>query len=314
MDLKSSKIVITGAAGLVGQNLILLMREQGYQHIIALDKEPKNTAILQRLNPGITVIEADLADPGSWQAYLEGTQAVIQLHAQITSQQAEVFIRNNIIATQNVLAAMKTYRVPYLIHISSSVVNSVAEDDYTHTKIAQEQLALDAGIPCCVLRPTLMFGWFDRKHLGWLARFMQRVPVFPIPGHGRYVRQPLYGRDFCRVILSALENPKPGQIFDIVGQESITYIDMIRLIKRIKFSRTWILRLPVAIFTALLRLAGLVMKNPPFTEDQLKALMAGDYFEGIDFQKEFGVKPTPLQKAFTDTFTHPTYSEITLDR
>jgi len=31
-----------------------------------------------------------------------------------------------------------------------------------------------------------MFGWFDRKHLGWLSRFMKKVPVFPIPGHGHY--------------------------------------------------------------------------------------------------------------------------------
>ena len=23
-----------------------------------------------------------------------------------------------------------------------------------------------------------MFGWFDRKHLGWLARFMQRARYF----------------------------------------------------------------------------------------------------------------------------------------
>ena len=27
-----------------------------------------------------------------------------------------------------------------------------------------------------------MFGWFDRKHLGWLSRFMSKVPIFPIPG------------------------------------------------------------------------------------------------------------------------------------
>jgi len=39
-----------------------------------------------------------------------------------------------------------------------------------------------------VLRPTLMFGWFDRKHVGWLKRFMERMPVFPIPGDGRMWR------------------------------------------------------------------------------------------------------------------------------
>ena len=56
-----------------------------------------------------------------------------------------------------------------------------------------------------MLRPTLMFGWFDRKHLGWLARFMQRAPVFPIPGHGRYLRQPLYAGDFCDIIMACIE-------------------------------------------------------------------------------------------------------------
>src|SRR3546814_4955123 len=77
---------------------------------------------------------------------------------------------------------MTAAQVPYLVHVSSSVVNSQAVDFYTESKKAQEKLVVEAGIPHATLRPTLMFGWFDRKHLGWLARFMKRVPVFPIPG------------------------------------------------------------------------------------------------------------------------------------
>jgi hypothetical protein len=49
-------------------------------------------------------------------------------------------------------------------------------------------LLIAAG--CLVLRPTPMFGWFDRKRLGWLSTFMRMTPVCPVPGHGRYVRQP----------------------------------------------------------------------------------------------------------------------------
>jgi uncharacterized protein YbjT (DUF2867 family) len=70
------------------------------------------------------------------------------------------------------------YRVPYAVNISSSVVNSKAVDDYTETKKAQEALTAASGIKQVVLRPTLMLGWFDRKHVGWLARFMQKTPVF----------------------------------------------------------------------------------------------------------------------------------------
>ena len=30
-----------------------------------------------------------------------------------------------------------------------------------------------------MLRPTLMFGWFDQKHLGWLSRFMAKGAGVP---------------------------------------------------------------------------------------------------------------------------------------
>ena len=112
--------MITGAAGLVGQNLVTLLLEEGYRNIVAIDKHRTNLATL-----------------------------------------------------------------------STDFRGSVADDNCTNSKKRQEQLVLESGLRCCVLRPTLMFGWFDTKRLGWLARFMERVPVFPIPGHGRYMRQPL---------------------------------------------------------------------------------------------------------------------------
>lgn len=109
------------------------------------------------------------------------------LQAQIGGNDYQEFVRNNIDSTRLIIKAIKSNDVPYLVHISSSVVESVADDFYTNTKKEQEKMVLESGIACPVLRPTLMFGWFDRKHLGWLSRFMKKVPVFPIPGHGRYI-------------------------------------------------------------------------------------------------------------------------------
>ena len=111
-----------------------------------------------------------------------------------------------IVATERLMEAALRHKVPYVVSISSSVVNSMAIDNYTETKKAQEALVAASEIKQVVLRPTLMFGWFDRKHVGWLARFMQRVPVFPIPGSEKFLRQPLYAADFCNVIVSSIMN------------------------------------------------------------------------------------------------------------
>jgi len=310
----SEKIVITGAAGLVGQNLVLELRNQGYSRIVAIDKHAHNLEILARLNPGIETIVADLAEPGAWETAFDDARTVVQLHAQITGKHSELFVRNNISATERVLDVCKRKGIDFLVHISSSVVNSVAKDDYTTTKRAQEALVRDSGLRHCVLRPTLMFGWFDPKHLGWLSRFMAKTPVFPIPGDGKFMRQPLYERDFCRCIAVCVRDRPDGAIYDIVGQSRIDYVDIIRTIKRVTGARALIVHIPIGLFAALLKLYALFSRKPPFTADQLKALSAGDDFVGVDTEATFGVRQTPIEDAFREAFSHPTYSTVVLRR
>ena len=311
---KHAKLVLTGAAGLVGQNLIVELKAQGYDNIVAIDKHAYNLEILHRLHPDVNIIQQDLAENGTWTDAFAGAACVVQLHAQITGKFPEMFVRNNIDATRHVLAAIRKHGVPYLVHISSSVVNSVADDDYTNTKKAQEKLVVESSIPHCVLRPTLMFGWFDPKHLGWLSRFMAKTPVFPIPGDGRYMRQPLYERDFCRCIVRCIENQPPGNAYDVVGDTRIDYVDIIKTIKQAKNLRTPIVHIPYGLFHFLLRIYALFSGKPPFTADQLKALTAGDEFHGIDTEKVFGVRQTPFSDAIQESYCDATYSGIVLKR
>ena len=311
---KQSKIVLTGAAGLVGQNLVVELESQGYSNLVAIDKHDYNLGILRKLHPGVRCVSADLAEPGAWQDEFAGAACVVQLHAQITGKHPGPFVRNNIDASRRVLEAMRAHAVPYLVHVSSSVVVSLADDDYTRTKKAQEKLVAESGIPHCILRPTLMFGWFDPKHLGWLSRFMARTPVFPIPGDGKYMRQPLYERDFCRCIAVCLEREPRGATWDIVGDTRVDYVDIIRTIKRAKGLHTAIVHIPLGLFRFLLRLYAVFSRKPPFTADQLKALTAGDDFKGVDTQAVFGITQTPFGDAVRESYCDNRYSGIVLRR
>jgi nucleoside-diphosphate-sugar epimerase len=307
------KVVVTGAAGLVGQNLIPRLKARGGFDIVAIDKHAKNLAILRDLHPDIMSIEADLAQPGDWSCALDDADTVVIGHAQIGGLDATEFIRNNVEATERLLDALAARGRCHLVHLSSSVVNSAVTDWYTESKKAQEHLVLASGHPCIVLRPTLMFGWFDRKHLGWLARFMHRVPVFPIPGNGRYMRQPLYVGDFCNIVAAAIERRLDGTQHNISGQERVFYIDLIRQVKRATGASAAIVKVPYALFWTMLATYGLFDRNPPFTVKQLKALATPDEFEVIDWPALFGVRATPLAEALDETFRHPRYSSIALE-
>ncbi len=307
------KIVVTGAAGLVGQNLIPRLKARGPTDIVAIDKHPANTATLRRLHPDIRVIEADLSRDKGWQAELADCDVVIVCHAQIGGLDAEAFESNNVVATRRVLEALSDNEAAYLVHLSSSVVESAANDWYTKTKAAQERVVMESGRPHVVLRPTLMFGWFDRKHLCWLARFMQRVPVFPIPGHGRFLRQPLYAGDLCEIVLACIDKRPNGAAYNISGRETVAYIDLMRMVRDATGARAAIVPIPYRLFWFLLRGYGLFSRDPPFTTKQLEALATPDLFEVIDWPGIFGVSATPLREALEETFRHPDYSQIVLE-
>jgi nucleoside-diphosphate-sugar epimerase len=310
---RAKRVVLTGAAGLIGQNLVPRLKARGFTDIVALDKHSANTGVLAELHPDIKVIKADLAKDDGWQGSLQGAEAMVIGHAQIGGIDPDAFVANNVVATERLLAAAKAAGIRHMVHISSSVVNSAAVDFYTESKKAQEQVVLDSGIPCVVLRPTLMYGWFDRKHLGWLARFMARVPVFPVPGHGRYLRQPLYAGDFCNIIIACLEQQISGQVHNISGLERIDYIDLIRTLRATLELKTPVVKVPYYLFWLMLKAYSLINRDPPFTTTQLEALVTPDVFEVIDWPKIFGVTPTSLRDALRETYFHPQYSEVVLE-
>jgi len=305
-------IIITGAAGLVGQNLVPRLKERGYR-IVGIDKHPANTARLRELHPDIEVIEADLSVAGPWMQAFAGAEAVVINQAQIGGLDRAEFVANNITATERIVDAIRAHQVPYFVHISSSVVNSEAQDFYVETKTAQERfIDTVTEIPHIVLRPTLMFGWFDRKHLGWLRRFMDKTPVFPVPGSGEFRRQPLYAGDFASIIVASIEARIEGT-YDISGRTEIDYIDIIRLIKQTANAKAYIVNIPYNFFYVLLWIYSKLDSNPPFTVNQLQALVIPEIFPVIDWPGIFGVSETPLRRAFEETYLDPRYGKIVLD-
>lgn len=300
------RIVLAGGAGMVGQNLTPLLVGSG-AHVVALDKNDNNLSLLARLNPGIEAHAVDLAAKGDWPRLFAGADGVVDLKAQIASPDHEVFERNNVQTQQRLLDACRAHAVPHIVHLSSSVVISVAKDGYSESKRAAERMVAASGLPCTILRPALMFGCFDVKHLGYITRLLERAPVLPVPGSGRYLRQPLYVMDLCRVILRCLERGPTGTTHNLIGHERIDFIDLLRTIARERGLRRLMVPVPLPLFSTALTAAATVLRRPPFTREQLEALIAGDDFPVEGWTEAFGVRYTPFVEGLREVYGSPRY-------
>ena len=309
----NKKIIITGGAGIVGINLVKALVEKNTSNIHVIDKNHYNLNLLKKLFPSITTHHYDLSKKGKWENIFVKKSHVFMLHAQISSLNWQDFKKNTIDSTQNILIAIRKKGISSsdIIHVSSSVVNSMADDYYVRSKKIQENLVKKFSKNILILRPTLMFGLFDRKHLGWLSRFMRKFPIFPIPGNGQYIRQPLFVEDFVKILASTLFIKKKG-ILDISGKEQITYISIIKEIKKIQKSKTLIIKIPYIFFYILLKIWALFDRNPPFTIYQLKALTIPEVFPTADWESIFNVKTTKFKIAATRTYGNNKYKDIKL--
>ncbi|MGP8069522.1 MAG: NAD-dependent epimerase/dehydratase family protein [Candidatus Bathyarchaeia archaeon] len=259
------------------------------------------------MNPSVRTVLADLSQHGAWEDEFRTGNFVVQLQAQIASTKSVDFVANNIHSVRNVITACQRHGIRHLIHVSSSVVISNSNDHNTLTKRTAERLVKESQLPYTILRPPLLYGCFDVKHLGWLTKFLEKFPAFPVPGNGRFLRQPLYVMDLCGVILACIKRDPTNKIYNVIGLEKIDYVDLIRTISREKGLRRLFLSLPFPLFRFSLNLYGFLVNKPTFTTAQMTALTAGDVFPIEPWCDIFGVKYTTFLEGITKTLNSPYY-------
>jgi len=87
-----------------------------------------------------------------------------------------------------------------------------AEANVTGGTIRLEAAVKGSGLEWAIVRPTLTFGPNDIliNNLAWALR---RLPVFGMPGSGRYRVQPVHVADVARICLDAAEGAPGNAIF-----------------------------------------------------------------------------------------------------
>jgi len=237
---------ITGGAGFIGSAFIRLLTDEIPECKITnfdLLTYAGNLDNLQSIDKTRhRFIRGDIADRGAVLAALgKDTDAIINFAAEshvdrsITS--ADEFLRTNILGTQVLLDAARERGVKRFLQVSTDeVMGSLPEDDdsyfteaspfapnspYAASKAAAEHLVRAAhhtfGLNTVITRCGNNYGprQFPEKFLPLaIANALSEQPI-PIYGDGLNVRDWIFVEDHCRAILAALENGKPGSIYNI---------------------------------------------------------------------------------------------------
>jgi NADH dehydrogenase len=170
--------------------------------------------------------------------------------------------------------AARRQGVRRLVYISVSNASLDASTAYFRAKAAAEEHVRGAHggtTSTAILRPTLLYGPGDIliNNMAWSLR---RLPVFGIPGDGRYRVQPVHVDDVAELCLRLGEGNEHVAT-DAAGPESFTFDELVRLVKSATGSRALLIHMPVAVVLGTTRLLGLGVRDVVLTRDEIRELM-----------------------------------------
>ena len=235
--------LVTGATGLVGMHLVSRLRRDGWQ-VRALVRDPARAGPLGRAE--VTFATGDVLDETSFTLAARQCDVLFHAAAVITPSGGwEAFRRPNVEGTRNAIAAAKSARAR-LVHVSSVAVygdrrygaddgrtdeskvgGHIAEDSYyARSKRESEDLVFAAQrageLWATAVRPSVLYGPFDRQFVPRLARLLNRG-FAPVIGGGRNTLAVVHAANVADgLVRAAAFDGANGKAYNLANDYDIT--------------------------------------------------------------------------------------------
>jgi nucleoside-diphosphate-sugar epimerase len=237
-------VLVTGATGLVGSNVCLSARENGWTPRALMRSDAYREPLAAF---GTEFAPGDIRDPDALVAAAKGCDYIVHTAALVptaTTTDRNEFVAINVDGTRNVLAAARANGVRRVVSFSTSIHEEDGSlqpaerlvEPYAATKSAafrDVQAAVADGLDAVTIVPGAVVGPAPTGQRaveppGFNARFVLalagKIESFP----GFYI-EPVLAKDVGKAAIAALERGKAGEVY-FTYAEKVDTVDLFNLV------------------------------------------------------------------------------------
>ncbi|MCB0494749.1 MAG: SDR family NAD(P)-dependent oxidoreductase [Cyclobacteriaceae bacterium] len=310
-------ILVTGATGIVGMQVVRDLVEKGYT-VRAIRRKSSNVSWLADIDEKIEWIEADVVDLPSLEKAFKEVTHVIHCAAVVSFDNSndQLMKKVNIEGTQNMLALSQKHFVKKFIHISSvAAIGRSSNNAFIteETKWTQSSLntayavskyqselevwrAQEEGLSTVILNPSVVIGpgpWINSS-LNLFKHVKDGNPIYPV-GSVNCVDV----RDISLAALKLIESPIEAERF-VLNSEMITYKEFFELIAKAmnKKAPRFKINPSLAIFAAsILKPLKLLGVKTNITKEAVVLSQLNTMFSSEKAERILGIKFKPVQES-----------------
>jgi nucleoside-diphosphate-sugar epimerase len=321
------RILVTGASGYIGNKLVHVLANRG-QKIHALIHSAGIHNLLE--HPNISVYEGDILDKASLAVAMKGCKQVYHTAglAKLWAKDPDIFYRQNVTGTQNVLEVALQEGVQKLVYTSTCGVWSACNDhllieqdprtsafdnDYDLSKYLAETAVKEyssRGLFTVIVNPPRVYGPGLLRHSSGVNRFILRMldnKINLLPWHLDVKANYAFIDDVVCGHVLAMEKGLGGERY-ILGGENISYRRFVDTVKGISQNKNLHLRIPPFVLNAISRIElmrGKLNGHEPFiTPDVARRFQQDKMFDCSKAVRQLNYCITPFEKGIKLTIDH----------
>jgi uncharacterized protein YbjT (DUF2867 family) len=260
--------VVTGAFSFTGRYIAARLLELG-REVRTLTRHPQSES---PFGDRVEAFPLDFADPTALTERLRGVDTLYNTYW-IRSPRGDLTFERVVENTAVLLQAGADAGVRRVVQLSVSNASPSSPLPYFRAKAAADEALAASGLSYAVLRPTLVFAREDVlvNNIAWLLR---RLPLFVVPGEGRYTLQPVAVEDVAELAVAAGFGTERS-VADAAGPDVLSFEELVRLIRDTIGSRARIVHGSPRLALGLSGLLGALLRDTLVTRAELVGLMQG---------------------------------------
>lgn len=221
-------ILLTGATGYIGGRLAKRLLAAGYTVRCVVRSRRKLEARAWAREPGVEIVEADIADVDGVAAAMRGCDAAYYLIHSMEAAGAKYAEHDRMLASHFAEAAGRA-ELPRIIYLGGLGELGEGLSEHLSSRREVEQVLAAGSTPVTVLRAAMIIG-SGSASFEILRYLVERLPVMITPRWVRTESQPIAIRNVLHYLVACLDTPETiGQTLDIGGPDVMTYRELMQV-------------------------------------------------------------------------------------
>ena len=271
--MKPKNCLIFGGSGQIGRYLIRKLTQNNYKvTVVTRNIHQKSYKIKTQGNAGyIEIVEANIYDETKIRSLFKEADICINLVGILFEKKGGNSFKNIHALFPSILAKLcKEYGLKQFIHLSALGINEANDSEYAKSKLEGEKNIMNYFPLATILRPSVVYSVDDNFTTNFMT-LLKNLPVFPLYYSGNTKFMPIHCSDLIEVIFQVISKNINSNILECVGQEIISFKEILERLSKLIDKKTIFISLPTSIASLTAKFFQ-ILPNPLLTEDQLRLL------------------------------------------